>query len=197
MTACDTEAVIAAARTILEEVPLGLEGEFGRRSLKFQLMCEAGVGTVDPNASDPIRDFEFTDQNVDKLVTLANEGDPIAHDALYEIADNLTKRAKPLKALQQYVVQTARDGQQSKRGRHPDANLYRDFHICLAVKRTTELGLYATRSDATADKKSKACGCSVVASALEQLNINMTEGAVKKIWDKRNREFFKRIIVGN
>ena len=199
MTGCYKEAAIAAARTVLEKVPGALDEGSGRRAIKFHLMCMAGLGTpLDVDASDPMRDWEFTGERSSEVVERAMAGDSIAHDALCAIADNLTTRSKTLpKALQEYIVSTARDGMQRKRGQHPGKNTCRDFGICLAVKCVTELGLDATRSPATADKNGRECGCSITALALHQLNLTMSEGAIKKIWDKRNRPLFNGFTVGN
>jgi hypothetical protein len=72
----------------------------------------------------------------------------------------------------------------TRRGRKPHINFRRDFAIVRAIDDLTRRGFYATRNDATKATAKRESACSILVKALGQVNINMSEGAVEKVWTK-------------
>ena len=119
------------------------------------------------------------------LVTEANHGSRLAHDALCYAATVLIKRGKDLPPwLGRYFVSVAaEDKVPSRRGRKPQTNSLRDTAIAWTVgKIAMSYGLKPTRSPATKEKGTIESGCSVVQKALAGLGIDMKEENVNAIW---------------
>jgi hypothetical protein len=127
-------------------------------------------------------------KNRDYLTSEAKLGNPYFRDILFDFASCLTTYGKPLPLwLQDYVVWAAKHGGRSRRqrGRDPYATEHRNQTIASAVLALVEdYGYRPTRNTATTTE----CGCSIVAKALEDIGIHMSEGNVVAIWwafDKR------------
>jgi hypothetical protein len=67
-----------------------------------------------------------------------------------------------------------------KRGRNVDRE--RNHFIIVAIKLTVRRGFPATRNRAA---KNSTSACSIVAKALSQLGVNLTERSVERIWERR------------
>ena len=176
-------AALTAAREELTRVSFGLDHGAGLAALRYNLICGAGV-IVEDDGSERWTG-EYPDK-VAELVEAAGGGDRVAHDALVDIADDLTKHATRLPhALQVYVVKNARNGlARSRRGRHPKANITRDLVIVNAVRRVAALGWPVAGEPANGG----ATACAIVAGALGEIGGNaLTSGAVVKIWKNRPR----------
>jgi hypothetical protein len=121
------------------------------------------------------------------LVAFAKDGWQEAHDALCRRAQELTDQGEALPLdLQQYVVAAAKGFHSPAKG--PGASPYRNFgrDLCIkvAIHHLLELGFTATRNEATEDESA----CSIVATAMRQIGIEMSEAAVAKVWEKAVRE---------
>jgi hypothetical protein len=122
----------------------------------------------------------------DYLARCALAGDVAAQRACLEIAAEEISRGRALSgALAKFMTGFLTAGTlrtKSRRGRDPTANFSRDFRIALAVFEACAAGrLKATRSPTT----KRECGCSVVAELVSKdYGLNITEQAVKKIWDR-------------
>jgi len=114
------------------------------------------------------------------LISEATLGDPYAQDILCDFANALTADDKSLPLwLQEYVVWAAQQGKiRRKRGRDRYADRHRNETIANAVNILVEDGFHPTRNAATTSE----CGSSITASALAQIDIQMSEGNVAAIW---------------
>ena len=114
------------------------------------------------------------------LISEAILGDPYAQDILCDFASTLTADDKSLPLwLQEYVVWAAHQGEiRRKRGRDRYAARHRNETIANAVNILAEDGYSPTRNAAT----TRECGSSIIANALAQIGIHMTEANVAAIW---------------
>ncbi len=180
------EDALSAAVTSLEKDPLLHDDTAGRRALRFNLMCEMGYDVlVDEKIASEKWEHRFTGQHPERVIELAAAGDRIAHDALCAVAEHLNEHGRTVPStLQKYLIGAARDGVAIRRGRHWVTNLYRDEAIFKAVQVVASLGIPTTRND---DGKRSESACSIVAVALAKCGIEMKEGAVVSIWEKRRK----------
>jgi hypothetical protein len=112
-----------------------------------------------------------------------------ADEVLREAAARLIVEGKPLPpTLRYYVVEEVLRRATStvarrKTGPNRDINTARDVTIGTAVSRVVEHhGFPQTRNKATRDKAGRDSACSIVADALEEVGIHMSEDAVEKVW---------------
>ena len=186
----------AAALAYLKAHPWLRDPLAGKNALRFNLMCEAGLDVTDDDELSHER-LRFTGEHPENVIALATAGDSIAHEALCDVADHLAKCGKTLPpALQRYVIAAARHPKPSRRGRHPVSNIHRDEAIFHAVQLAVGMGLRPTRSVASSDDRESAC--SVVARALTECDMAMSEQAVVSVWTKRRcareRAGFRAVI---
>jgi hypothetical protein len=132
------------------------------------------------NAADQL----VCDDRLSRFVRSANDGDPLADEAVRFDATIRLLGGKPLpEPLLSYVVAIV-DGRPPKmrRGQHPVLLRSRDFYIATTVQEVTRLGFWATRNRERRNEEASACA--VVAKALARMNRAMSERAVEVIWGK-------------
>jgi hypothetical protein len=84
--------------------------------------------------------------------------------------------------LADHIYSLLKDEPTAANGRKPYAFWLRDSYVAEAVNLAMKAGLKATKNEATEDAAS---ACSIVAEGLAGVGVNMTEGAVQKIWVKQ------------
>ena len=136
----------------------------GEASLRINYMCEAGWYYLDDESLPLEQRLDYTGEDTDRLISLADQGDRIAHEALCAIAKHLDDRGKTLPpGLQRYVVSAALTPAKYRQGKHPVTNVIRDEAIFHAVELAIKAGLLPTRNKAARGKKSAAKSpCSIV-----------------------------------
>lgn len=182
----DVADAFQAAKAELQRLSLGLRPGAGLDSVRFNLMCMTGLH-IDPD--DPATTLQFTgDGDLDHVLGLAAAGDGVADDALREVAADCRKRNQPLPgALVDYLLRPA---PKRRRARHPNINIWRDYAICRAVQKAAACGPPAIGGASA--RLAGETGCAVVTRALAEIGIHLSEGAVVKIWQDRNRGYFDR-----
>lgn len=83
--------------------------------------------------------------------------------------------------LEDDIYSLLKDEPAVARGRKPFALWLRDSYIAEAVHLAMQAGLKATKNEATEGESA----CSIVATELGGVGVNMTEDAVQKIWVKQ------------
>jgi hypothetical protein len=87
--------------------------------------------------------------------------------------------------IKEFVVGVLEDKRRDiarKRGRKVEINTLRNRFIVHVVKGVCTYGFEPTRNEASRNHES---GCSIVAAVLAERGLNLTEGAIAKIWEKR------------
>lgn len=132
----------------------------------------------------------YDDEKGANLVERALDGDDVADSVLCAIAAKFVGTGCLMPdRLRNYTVdklmRIASAPPRRRRGRYdPHQNHNRDFAIACAVMALTRGGLFPTRNEAT----ERPSACSTVSIALERIGIQLSEGAVNKIW----RSFVRR-----
>jgi hypothetical protein len=134
-----------------------------------------------------VRRHNYDEDLITLLVELANDGVHEAHSVLCDIAkDKWKRRQMPLPPLEEYIFGRL---EQSSPKRRPGASPFKYFSRNDTIAQAVELlveefGLRPTRNDATYDVES---ACSVVSRALADIEIPMTEDAVKDAYYRGRR----------
>ena len=135
---------------------------------------------------------DYDDEKGKLLVRKALDGDEDADAALSEIAFQhiwRQRRLPPHLTTYLMVMLRRRFEAQPKRGRgrySPHQNITRDFVIVDVVSKLQEFGYHPTRARASHGSEDKEeSGCSIVAKALAQLGIHISETGVEEVWSKR------------
>jgi hypothetical protein len=168
-----------------------VEAVLSVQSVRFHLMCDTGFFLSDDDGPMFGR-FQFTGETPGEVIAQAKAGDKVAHEALCYVAENLTDRGESLpNELGKYVLEFARGKRPNfRRGRSGYENIYRDFHICVAVRRVVKMGYDATRNAETRGSES---ACAIVAKASEETKFgDLTEHTINEIWKHRARQYFDR-----
>jgi hypothetical protein len=126
----------------------------------------------------------YDDTKGEDLIAKARDGDQVARKLLFWVAARFVETGCAMpNHLRRYVAETltsqSRVAPQPRRGPNPYANHARDTDIADAVKKIVELGFRPTRNRATEAESA----CSIVAKALERLNIHLSVPAVEKVWN--------------
>jgi hypothetical protein len=161
-------------------------------SKRFALMRMAMTDSCSLGGLSGDHWHEYREERALPLFSMARAGDVDADAALCIIAALHLYDGKTLPPLLAIYVAGILRGRATikprrRRGANPYANVERDLFIISAVAMwRDELGLYATRNEASKDKQSSVSACANVARAL-----GMKERAVEEIWAKR-REFGRK-----
>jgi hypothetical protein len=67
-----------------------------------------------------------------------------------------------------------------RRGRKSATNFDRDNWIFIVIESLPAEGVLPTRNRET---QTPYCGCSIVVEALAEINVNLSEAAVEKVWE--------------
>jgi hypothetical protein len=127
--------------------------------------------------------LQIKHDQVDAIITLAEAGWPNAHDALCNGADKMISNNEAMPdRLREYIINLARGGRTKSGmpGKNAFDNFGRNICIVVAIKRLVEMGLTATRNEAS--HSLSACG--IVAEVYPRFGVNLSEKAVNKIWQK-------------
>jgi len=129
----------------------------------------------------------ITHDRVDTMITLAEAGWHNAHEAVCNGADSMIMNNEPMPdRLRAYIIGLAREGKPrpSKPGKNAFDNFGRNICIVVAIKRLVEMGLSATRNEASESPSA----CSIVAEVYARFGVHMSERAVEKVWEKHQAE---------
>ena len=134
----------------------------------------------------------FSGTRARPIILLALSGYRNAHLALCLVAEDLTSRGRRLpKALQAYIVRTARWPPRWKRGRRGATLIHRDEAIYRLVEfAVKEFNLKARRNRASLHLKT---ACFYVSEALGKAIDNLSEDGVKTVWEKRRSAHKKAV----
>ncbi len=115
-------------------------------------------------------------------VSDARQGSQSARASVKKYAETLMADGKDWPTwLRDYALSTMADCDGRKQGRQPDNHKARNLLVVAFVDMACDqLGVLPTRNRATAEKRTRESGCSIVAEAF-----GMTELNVNKIWADR------------
>jgi hypothetical protein len=172
----DRNDAIGTARAALK--PAVVAGVFSghptrlkRFLLKFSMTSLAHDGrTWDETA------FRYDDERGGPVVTKANAGDAEADAVLREIASAQLQEGLP-RNLAAYV-RNVLAGRNLLDSRGRPRNFDRDICIHYVVEKIRGLGFEATRNEASKTDSA----CAIVAAALTELDVRMSEKNVERIW---------------
>jgi hypothetical protein len=178
------EALAAAIKYLKADRWLGVwlkDSESRVDVRRTSLMQQAGCDVIE--GQDGIPEVKYTGKNAKNLITLANTGDQIAHQALCAIAQRLTVNGETLpRQLQFYVVAAASELKRGKRGKRVQVfNDLRDGAIFNALEVVMTFGFNATRN--AEHKEGVESACSIVSEALGKSGAPLSESQVAKIMD--------------
>lgn len=122
------------------------------------------------------------------LVQTAKNGDPDADGLLHRLGGMFVSAGAPIpEPLRSYIAERLRyetNPKRSRRGKHPQANLLRDFAIVYLIARLSDHGFCETRNR---EQRVQESACSILAAALAKVGIHIAETGIEKIWEKRKR----------
>jgi hypothetical protein len=105
--------------------------------------------------------------------------------AFVEQAQNMPELLRKYVASRLKRIASEKKARTGKRGKHPQANLVRDFAIIYVIARLAERGFSPFRNR---EQRATESACSVTTQALKKVGVRMiTEDAVEKIWRNRTR----------
>jgi len=159
----------------------------GHLSKRWELMRMAMTHSCSLGGLSADHWREYREERALSLFSMARAGDVDADAALCMIAALHLYDGKKLPPLLATYVAGILSGRARikprRRGANPYTNVERDLFIISAVAMwRDELGLHATRNEASKAKQSSGSGCANVARAL-----GMKERAVEEIWAKRRK----------
>ena len=192
MNADDTQPVINQMVASLTANLWLKDAQAGEKAAKFNLKCMAGIEKIDET------EVQFTGESSDLVIAIASAKAPesyIAHEALCEVATDLTEQNKALPMdLQRYIVTAATITIRRTRGGSILRNIMRDDAIYRAVQIGVKSGLMPNRNE-TANKES---ACSSAMEALKRCGVHLSEAEIVKIYKKRRDVYRKAwIAAGN
>src|SRR4051794_36969819 len=118
MSKSNAEALAAAIKYLKADRWFGVwlkDSESGVDAKRARLMRQAGCDVIE--GQDGIPKLKYTGKNAKNLIARANAGDPIAHQALCLIAQQLTANRETLPPeVQFYVVAVASELKRGKKG---------------------------------------------------------------------------------
>jgi hypothetical protein len=148
------------------------------------------------NGRDFFLGFEFYSlltpaTGFDKLVKLVKEartGDADANSLLQRLGGLFVTSGvalpEPLRGYIADSLQKKINAGPSRRGKHRQAGLPRNFVVMYVVARVADHGFHPTRNR---EQKTHESACSIVAEALERVGVHIEETSVEKIWEGRSR----------
>jgi hypothetical protein len=185
-------AAIAAARAALElAVSKGIfSGELTPSSI-WILSCEMTSG--DPKFCYDDERFSYDDERAKSVIAKAVAGDVEANAALREVARRKLREGLPPN-LAQYIASLLADDWKPPDGRGHPPNHARNLFIHAAVETIKAHGFDVMRNTATREHES---ACSIVAAALAELGIVLSEKSIERIWKEIQRGILSSPIGAN
>jgi hypothetical protein len=179
-----TAVVTAAVATLASAVKAGVfDGRPALLSLKVMVMKQAMGWRFEKLDADSCQMivYQYDDDRAVTVIEKAAAGDVVADTLLREVAGEKLQAGLPLPPnLARYVVDKLanRNTGGPSRGKRPGNFFDRDAWVYLAVKNTIERGFRLERNAATGS----ASASSIVATALSELGVTMSEKSVARIW---------------
>ena len=134
----------------------------------------------------------FDQEKLQSLVRKAFwQGDAAAEAVVLEIAAQHIEQYWPLPLfLRDFVSWRLREIKDLavKRSRRASRNFLRDFIIVNRITKVVSLGFHATRNEAS----EREFACAIVARAIREAGLDLSEAAVVKIWSRRRDFQFAR-----
>jgi len=129
----------------------------------------------------------YDDHKGERLIAMARDGDSAAKRVLSYVAEAYVKNGCAMpERLRDYVVEKLQMDVASgpkRRGPKPYNFAARNYLVGLTVSTAVrDWGISPTRNRASADRSKRESACSLVKKALQRRGVNLSEGAVEKIW---------------
>jgi hypothetical protein len=174
-------AAIATARATLKSAVNA--GAFGKRATalkKMQLSFE-----VSPLCEDGawIHHDQYDDERAKTVIAKAMDGDVEAAAVLHEV---VLEKLRETPNLAEYIGKILDRGHSGRRGT-PQKYYTRDAWVYLAVEEIKALGFNVMRNSEIKDHES---ACSIVAAALAQLGVSLSEKSIERIWTGNSARYF-------
>jgi hypothetical protein len=114
-----------------------------------------------------------------------DKGPKALHYSAIHVMDHILGQADLIgyaPGVREKIISVLRQSRSSpkKRGRHQDRDRLRNQFIADAVETLRLRGFIPTRNDTSVEE----CGCSIVSMALAELEIQLSEKSIARIWGK-------------
>jgi hypothetical protein len=173
----DIDGAKADARFLLADIKQLADPERGRTAYATEAFLTVASSSYDP-------------QPADVLIEAAEQGDPIAKQAVHHAIVWFVAHGDPVpERLRNYLAELLILHDHGPKKRTGHKNYLRDQFIRHSVKAVCAHGFKPTRNEATREKTSGAAearsACSIVQDVLKEFGVDLKEKSIEDIWRAR------------